>query len=111
MTTAPTDHLDPATLHEITTLLEERRTQLLAHLRLAEGDIPEDTIEDAQELSQAELARARSGQTRAQLEETDAALARLADGSYGRCTSCGAAVPAERLLALPHTGSCTACAR
>jgi DnaK suppressor protein len=111
MADARTTHLDTATLHEITTLLEERRTLLLSHLRLAEDDIPEDGTQDAQELSQAELARARSGQTRAQLEETQAALDRLDAGTYGRCDRCGAAIPAVRLLALPHTASCTGCAR
>jgi RNA polymerase-binding transcription factor DksA len=111
MTDARTHQLDAATLGEITTLLEERRTLLLSHLRLAEGDIPDDAIEDAQELSQAELARARSGQTRAQLEETQAALDRLDAGTYGRCDGCGAAIPAERLRALPHTATCTGCAR
>lgn len=111
MSASRTTHLDTETLHEITTQLGERRTQLLGHLRLAEGDIPDDLIEDAQELAQAELARAQSGQTRAQLDETQAALDRLDAGTYGFCTRCDEPIHPERLLALPATPTCTACAR
>ncbi len=45
------------------------------------------------------------------LEQIDAALQRIADGSFGRCTSCGAQIPEERLNALPYTPVCTRCAQ
>lgn len=35
------------------------------------------------------------------LEDVDAALARIEDGSYGRCAVCGEAIPDERLEARP----------
>lgn len=44
------------------------------------------------------------------LTELDAALARLADGSYGTCLSCGGPVGEERLAALPATRFCVRCA-
>jgi len=37
------------------------------------------------------------------------ALARLDAGTFGRCTSCGAAIPPERLRARPVTELCLAC--
>lgn len=37
------------------------------------------------------------------LEEVEAALGRLAAGSYGRCEESGLPIPAERLRALPWT--------
>lgn len=43
------------------------------------------------------------------LAEIDAALGRLAAGSYGTCTGCGRPVPAERLELLPHAATCVAC--
>jgi RNA polymerase-binding protein DksA len=45
------------------------------------------------------------------LENITAALARIADGSYGRCTECGAEIPDERLRAIPYTAQCVKCAR
>ena len=45
-----------------------------------------------------------------QLIEVDAALDRVAAGSYGRCESCGQPIAAERLEALPATRWCVRCA-
>jgi RNA polymerase-binding protein DksA len=36
----------------------------------------------------------------------DAALARIADGTYGRCERCGCEIEPERLEALPHATLC-----
>ena len=45
-----------------------------------------------------------------QLAEIDAALARLAAGTYGRCERCGQEIPLERLAARPTARRCTPCA-
>ena len=39
----------------------------------------------------------------------DAAIARLDDGSYGRCIRCGRDIPPERLEALPWAAHCIEC--
>jgi DnaK suppressor protein len=44
------------------------------------------------------------------LEEIRAAQARLAEGRFGRCGSCGTAIPVERLELRPWTTLCVACA-
>jgi DnaK suppressor protein len=49
-------------------------------------------------------------QARARLAEFDAALARVADGSYGRCVGCGGAIAPERLDARPEAARCIGCA-
>ena len=36
-------------------------------------------------------------------------IARLEAGTFGKCTSCGAAIPPERLRARPVTDLCVAC--
>lgn len=41
--------------------------------------------------------------------EVEQALARLDNGTYGYCASCGAGIPLERLRALPATTACVAC--
>lgn len=43
-----------------------------------------------------------SAQARAAIEEIDAALGRLEDGSYGICVVSGEPIPKERLEAIPH---------
>ena len=48
---------------------------------------------------------------RANLDEVDAALARIADGSYGVCVDCGQAIPDKRLTALPASARCIECQR
>jgi RNA polymerase-binding transcription factor DksA len=41
--------------------------------------------------------------------EIDRALAKLADGTYGRCDACGEQIGPERLEALPWATLCIAC--
>ncbi len=47
---------------------------------------------------------------RTELAEVEASLARVADGTYGVCVSCGRDIPAERLDVRPHATMCVACA-
>lgn len=49
------------------------------------------------------------GALRARLAEVDAALERIARGSYGRCARCGRVIDAERLRALPWATACVIC--
>jgi RNA polymerase-binding transcription factor len=48
---------------------------------------------------------------RASLAEIDAALARLADGSYGICQACGRPISPQRLAARPAARACVGCPR
>ena len=49
-------------------------------------------------------------QARGQLARVDAAMARLAAGSYGRCERCGQLIAPERLAARPTAATCIGCA-
>ncbi|MGO8955951.1 MAG: TraR/DksA family transcriptional regulator [Streptosporangiaceae bacterium] len=49
-------------------------------------------------------------QAREQLRQLDAALQRVADGSYGTCVRCGRPIGAERLAARPGADNCISCA-
>jgi DnaK suppressor protein len=44
------------------------------------------------------------------LEDLDLALARVAEGTYGRCEGCGGRIATERLSARPATRTCIGCA-
>jgi len=43
------------------------------------------------------------------LDEIEAALARMAAGTYGTCETCGQPIPLERLEVIPHTRYCPPC--
>ncbi len=46
------------------------------------------------------------GEAETMLDEVDAALGRLVDGSYGMCATCDERIDDERLAEIPTTGSC-----
>ena len=52
---------------------------------------------------------ALSAQARAAIDQIDAAIAKIHDGTYGRCENCGTAIPKERLKALPYAALCVKC--
>ena len=51
------------------------------------------------------------GELAAASEAVDAAIERIADGSYGVCTRCGQPIGFARLEARPEATLCIACAR
>ena len=44
------------------------------------------------------------------LDQIEAAIRRIEDGSYGRCEECGKKIPKARLEALPYAAQCVRCA-
>jgi len=47
-----------------------------------------------------------ASQLRSELDEVESALAKLDDGSYGKCETCGEAISEARLEAMPATRYC-----
>lgn len=45
------------------------------------------------------------------LRKVERALARVDDGTYGICESCGTQIPVARLEVLPYATECVSCAR
>jgi len=45
------------------------------------------------------------------LEQVDAALERIEEGTFGRCELCRRSIPKERLRILPFAAHCVSCAR
>ncbi|MFF1251594.1 TraR/DksA family transcriptional regulator [Pseudarthrobacter sp. NPDC058329] len=100
-------------------LLEEERERKLALLPALRADIAsansarqDSNVDDehdpegatiAFELSQAS---ALLKQSSAGLDQVDAALAKIADGTYGICAVCGEAIAEGRLEARPWTPFC-----
>ena len=44
------------------------------------------------------------------LDQIEAAIERIEDGSYGRCEECGKKIPKTRLEAIPYAAQCVRCA-
>jgi RNA polymerase-binding transcription factor DksA len=100
-------------------LLEDERARKLALLPALRADIAaansarqDSNVDDehdpegstiAFELSQAS---ALLNQSSAGLDQVEAALARIADGTYGTCAICGEAIAEGRLEARPWTPFC-----
>jgi len=103
---------------DIRAVLEARRHRLTAELaeltrppeagsNLSFGKrIGDGTAEAVERISSTAAARSIA----AALAETDRALGKLEDDSYGTCDSCGGPVGTERLEAMPWATLCVACA-
>jgi RNA polymerase-binding transcription factor len=98
--------------------LKSRRDRLLA-LRAGQGweleSLGEQRRSDRDFLDQAAedggtavTARLSEAEYR-ELSAIDAALKRIAGGTYGECESCGGPVGQQRLRALPEARLCTSC--
>jgi RNA polymerase-binding transcription factor DksA len=100
--------------------LEERRERVLAVIEHRErgGSLEEEIGElvsssadnhladTATETYDRELDEGLGVDAERLLGEIDAALGRIADGSYGRCVVCGNPIDEERLEAMPHATLC-----
>ena len=108
---------------EVRERLEGERVQTLRRLGDLTGDYDavvaasrDTNADDEHDPEGATIAFERSQvgalirQTRTHLDEIDLALARVADGSYGTCESCGGPIGEGRLDARPVARTCIACA-
>lgn len=68
---------------------------------------PEDSR--AQVATERELELALDARETDELTAIDAALKRIDEGVYGRCTECGVDIPAARLHAAPEAARCIDC--
>lgn len=103
--------------------LEAERLDALSRLAALRGDYEsvvtasrDSNADDEHDPEGATIAfeRAQIGtlvrQLQRHLEEIDAAVARLDDGSYGSCVRCGRAIGAGRLQVRPTASTCITCA-
>jgi RNA polymerase-binding transcription factor DksA len=110
---------EQAAAHELLAGMRARTRQRLAALERELAGIIESSgpgTDDEHDPEGATIAFERqhvaalAGQAREQLAQLEAAMRRLADGSYGRCQHCGQPIGAARLAARPAAASCISCA-
>jgi RNA polymerase-binding transcription factor DksA len=111
-------------VREFEALLLARRDELLAALGSAHAELAgiraarsDGTADDEHDPEGSTLAEDWSrtiglnADARRQLDDVDAALTRIANGTYGRCEVCDRVIPAERLRARPAATTCVVHAR
>ncbi|MCR9125515.1 MAG: TraR/DksA family transcriptional regulator [Rhodobacteraceae bacterium] len=96
-------------------LLLERRAELTGHLDRIEHQLdqtPNKDLEDQASERQGDEVLEALGQTELhEVQRIDAALGRIAGGTYGICVQCGEDISEARLALLPDTPLCKTCAR
>ncbi len=104
--------------------LEAERERVLAEMRSLKEDLShsmeEQLDEDgndshladsATETLDREMEQSLEDNAEHLLEHIDSALARIDEGTYGRCERCGKPIADERLEALPYATRCIECKR
>jgi RNA polymerase-binding protein DksA len=94
--------------------LEQMLAELTARLAHLEADLDEPADADSGERAvQQEDDASLEGQAalvQREIASVTHALGRIAEGTYGECTKCGAEIAAGRLAARPEAALCIDCA-
>ena len=84
-------------------------TQNQADGRSADEDTAQDIADRAASSYNKEFLFSQSNNDRQLLQMVDGALARIREGSFGECISCGKEINSKRLEAVPWTRHCIEC--
>lgn len=107
--------LTAAQLRELEAELRAERARLersIGRVPTADGDGPPDAVSPGSLIpgdTDGGLRVALHSRAHTHRDAIDAALQRLADGTYGRCTGCGEPIPFGRLIVMPESARCLAC--
>lgn len=111
--TLPTPALTEPELDELRALLERLRDENEADLRRARSTLDElgtaGLLADPSMREESTNAEYLLQDASTILAKIDGALKRMADGTFGTCTSCGTPIPFGRLRARPYSPTCVAC--
>ncbi len=72
--------------------------------------MPSSMAELGSDNSDQELTLGLLGSDKEALDQIEAAIGRIEDGSYGRCEKCAGRIPKSRLDAIPYAAQCVRCA-
>ena len=78
-------------------------------IRTADDEATQDVADRAASSYNKEFLFSQSNNDRQLLNMVDGALARIREGSFGECVSCGKEINAKRLEAVPWTRHCIEC--
>lgn len=93
--------------------LEDEQEKLQESIAEKLDERDEGRNPDRSDLAQSYTSRERDtallAMEQQQLQQIEAALQRIEDGVYGKCTECGDPIPPERLEILPYATLCVRC--
>jgi len=99
---------------EIFNLLKNKQTELIKRIAAIENDFKkgrsQDFSEQTTETENDQVLDEIHHEAKSELQQVNAALQRLEQGSYGLCVKCEEAISPARLIALPYTNTCIHCA-
>lgn len=108
--------MDQIDVEQLRQKLELQRQEILQFFGRLEDETRSLEVDSTQDLADRcsismsrEFLFERSSQRRTHLRLVDAALRRIAEGSFGTCVTCGDDIPPRRLQALPWTQFCLRC--
>ena len=90
--------------------LRQRASEASAEARHEADPLSADFAEQVTQRENDDVLGAISHSARAELQQVEAALRRLAQGRYTTCAGCGGDIEPERLAAVPYTDKCRSCA-
>jgi RNA polymerase-binding transcription factor DksA len=94
--------------------LRNRLGELTARLSEVEAELDQpadaDVEERATEREGDEVLEGLGNAGLLEIRMIQAALGRIADGTFGECVACGEPISEERLNAVPHAARCKRCA-
>ena len=107
--------LSESTLSDLRTALEQERSDLRARLgemgKLSGGESFDANFADSSQVTaERGEVEALAGNLRESLTDVEAAIAKLDNGTFGACESCGQPIPPARLEAKPAARLCMDCA-
>ena len=93
--------------------LEDQLARLLDRAGKIQGDLrrtpDRDWQEQAIEAENDEVLEGLDAMTLGEVRRIRAAIWRIANGTYGTCSTCGRTIGEERLAAIPSTPTCLTC--
>lgn len=105
----------PGLVEEFKKRLVDARVQLMRTVAVTSEELasledqPGDPLEDVPVQDVANTLSRLEGREHHQLDEVNAALARLEAGTYGVCEQCSRPIPLARLRAMPTAHYCVEC--
>ncbi len=102
------------TEHEkIATALKARLSELRRHVAKVDRELHKrlsaDSEEQATELENQEVLEGIEESEVTEINQIEAALKRISEGTYGTCANCGKHIDPRRLKALPTAATCISC--
>lgn len=100
--------------HHYENILRDRQQELNLRLQRIEKDFEKPSTPDEEdrtaERSEDEVLDEMGQVGQEELKAIDAALDRIAKGTFGICVNCGEPISSERLAIVPYTPFCRECA-